>query len=151
MRRELIRYSSSLFLDNMRKTATNNIGWNYLGPAVKDCDMKVWVAAECLCCVETNNIYVWGLQQLEIFEPQYPLSSTRFLFADNLITDDLLVKLGKTHTCTRQSDHYHLFANVFPDFLGDYVFFQKELKQVLMAMLTDDQEEWENCYTTTQR
>ena len=99
MRRDLIRYLSSLFID-MRKTATNHIGWNYFGPTVKDCDMKVWVVAECLCCVKTNAMYVCGLQQLENFELQYTSSSTRFLFADNLITDDLLVMLGITHTCT---------------------------------------------------
>ena len=56
MRRDLIRYGHSIFID-MRKTATNNIGWNYFGPAIKDCETKVRVIAECLCCVESNDMY----------------------------------------------------------------------------------------------
>ena len=99
MRRDLIRYSSSLFID-MRKTATNTIGWNYFGPSVKDCDLKVRVVGECLCCAETNDMYAWGLQQLQKFESRYQLSSTKFLFADNLITEDLLLQLGINATCT---------------------------------------------------
>ena len=81
-------------------------------------------------------MYAWELQQLEIFEPQYSLSNTSFLYTDNLITDDLLALLGIARTCTLQSDHYHLFANVFPDFFGDYVFYQMDLKQLLTVMLT---------------
>ena len=83
---------------------------------------------------------------MEKSEPRYQLSSTRFLFADNLVTEDLLVQLGINTTCTLPSDHYHLFANVFPDFCGDYVYFQTDLQQLSKSMLTGDGEEWENGY-----
>ena len=74
MRRDLIRYGDSLFID-MRKTATNDVGWNYFGPCIMDCEMKVRVVAECLCCVETNDMYAWGLYQLPRFEPAYGLAN----------------------------------------------------------------------------
>ena len=67
------------------------IGWNYFGPSVKDCNLKVRIVGKCLCCAETNDMYALGLQQLERFEPRYQLSLTRFLFGDNLVTEDLLV------------------------------------------------------------
>ena len=120
--------------------------WNYFGPTVKDCDRKVRVVAKCLCCAETNDMYAWGLQQLENFEPRYQLSSTRFLFTDNLVTGDLVVQLGINTTYTLPSDHYHLIANVFPEFFGDYIYFQTDLQQLLKIMLTGDKEEWENGY-----
>ena len=50
---------------NNNKRDVNTIGWNYFGPSVKDCDLKVRVVGECLCCAETNDIYAWGLQQLQ--------------------------------------------------------------------------------------
>ena len=56
------------------------------------------------------------------------------------------MQLGINTTCTLQSDHYHLFANVFLDFFGDYIYFQTDLQKVLSRMLTNDKEEWENRY-----
>ena len=45
IRRDLIRYSDSVFLD-MLKTAMNDAGLCYLGPCVMDLETKVRVVAE---------------------------------------------------------------------------------------------------------
>jgi hypothetical protein len=134
----------------MRKTAVNNLGWNYCGPTIKDGDMKVRVVAECLCYVEDMNVYTWLLRQLEIFEPQYGLNQTRFLFADSLVTDTLLVKLGITESCTLRGDYYHLLNEDWPQFFGDHLWFG-QLQPLLEKMITGDVNDWENCYVQARR
>ena len=118
MRRDLLRFHDSLFID-MRKTVTNNLGWNYFGPTVKDGDMKVRVVAECLCCVEDQDMYAWVLRKLECFEPDYSLKQTRFIFADNLVTEELLHMLGINQTCQLRADSHHCLHEDWPKLFGD--------------------------------
>ena len=113
--RDLIKYSDAVYLD-MHKTAMNNIGWYYFAPCVMDSENKVRVATECLRCSESNKMYPWVLQQLEKVEPVYTLKSTRFIFADRLITEELLTMLDITETCILGADQFHLFSHVIPIF-----------------------------------
>ena len=83
MCQDLVHYHDSLFID-MRKMTVNNLGWNYFGPAVKDCDMKVCVVAECLCYTKNIAMYEWVLSTLPLLEPRYSLKHTKWIFADNL-------------------------------------------------------------------
>ena len=60
-----------------------------------DLENKIRIVAECLCCSESNEMYAWGMKQLEKVEPVDRLKSTRFIFADQLIKEDLLAMLCK--------------------------------------------------------
>ena len=53
MRKDLACYSDSIFI-GMCKASTNNLGWCYFTPVVKDNKNKVCVVAECIYCVESN-------------------------------------------------------------------------------------------------
>ena len=67
MRRDFIRYSNKIFID-MHKASTNDIGWCYFAPVVKDNENMIRVVAECLCCMESNEMYAWYLLQLPLFK-----------------------------------------------------------------------------------
>jgi hypothetical protein len=66
-------------------------------------------------------------------EPQYELSHTTILFADELITPSVLVQLGIEKTCTLCGDQYHLLNEVWPEAFGSYC---KQMCCHLEAMLT---------------
>ena len=119
MRMNLLQYGNILFLD-AQKRQFNRSNWPYIGPAMKDCEMKVCLAAECLCIQESLEMYIWILQMLEAMEPRYQLSQTSILFADELITPTVLVKLGIQDTCTLRGDQYHLLNEVWPKAFGTY-------------------------------
>ena len=95
----------------------NDIGWCCCAPCVMNSENKVRVVAEYLCCSESNEMYAWVTDQLEKVGPLYKLKSTRFIFADQLITEELLTMLDITETCILRADQFHLFTHVFPTFL----------------------------------
>ena len=72
----------------------------------------------CLCYFESNEMYAWVMEQLEFVKPVYKLESTRFIFADQLITEELLTILDITEACILRADQFHLFNHVFPTFFG---------------------------------
>jgi hypothetical protein len=93
MKMNLLQYGKILFLD-AQKRQFNKTNWPYIGPALKDGEMRVCLAAECLCIQECLDMYVWILQMMHDMEPQYQLSHTSIMFADELITPSVLMKLG---------------------------------------------------------
>ena len=113
MKMNLLQYGKILFLD-AQKRQFNKSNWPYIGPALKDCEMRVCLAAECLCIQECLDMYVWILEMMQEMEPQYQLSQTSIMFADELITPSVLVKLGIQTTCTLRGDQYHLLNEVWP-------------------------------------
>ena len=108
MRKDLLQYSDCVFI-NMRKASMNDIGWCYFALIVKDNENMIQVVAEYLCCAESHDMYAWSLEQLPEFKPEYKLSSTHYMFADQLVTDDLLGMLGVKETCTLLSDNHYIF------------------------------------------
>ena len=91
MKLNLLQYGRILFLD-AQKRQFNTSNWPYIGPAMKDCEMKVCLAAECLCIQECLDMYIWILEMLQEMEPRYQLSQTSIMFADELITPTVLTK-----------------------------------------------------------
>jgi hypothetical protein len=119
MKLNLLQYGKILFLD-AQKSQFNTSNWPYIGPAMKDCEERVCVAAECLCIQECLEMYIWILQMLEEMEPRYQLSQTSIIFAEELITPSVLVQLGIHNTCTLRGDHHHLLNEVWPKAFGSY-------------------------------
>ena len=79
----------------------------------------VCVVAECLCCAESHEMYAWSLEQLPKSKTEYKLSSTCYMFANQLVIDDLLGMLGIEETCTLRCGNHHLFSSVIPNYFGE--------------------------------
>ena len=47
-------------------------------------------------------------------EPSWSLKDIRLIFADQFVTNSLLVKLGIENSCTLRGDYYHLYNEVWP-------------------------------------
>ena len=91
----------------MRKANVNKLGWVYFGLVVKDNEMKVRGTMECMCCSEFHENYAWALCNLPKFQPRQCLSYTRFMFANDLIGEELLSMLGIGDSCTLRADYHH--------------------------------------------
>jgi hypothetical protein len=75
------------------------MNWPYIGPALKDKDMKVCLGAESIVVEESLKSYKWVLEWMCDMEPSFDLSQIRIIFRDQLITQGLLVSLGIRDTC----------------------------------------------------
>ena len=132
MRTNLLRYADVLFLDTMMKQF-NNLGWPYIGPTVKDGEMKIRQVAECIAIEETLDIYQFVVETMANIEPRWTLSKLRIIFADQFITMTLLDNLGIAATCTLRCDYHHIVKEVWPTQFGVSVF--HTLKPYLTRML----------------
>jgi hypothetical protein len=121
MRHELLQYGNILFLDAQNKQY-NFHSWPYIAPVLKDCDMKVCVASEAICLVESHDIYVWILQQLPSMESRFDLSVTKLIFSDQFISQSVLERSGVSLTCLLQGDYYHNLEEVWPAYFGTIAF-----------------------------
>jgi hypothetical protein len=84
------------------------MAWPYIGPTVKDGEMKIRQVAECIG-IETNfDVYQFVLQSLESIEPGWSLKKLRIIFANQFLTDTLLVNLGIKQTFTLRCDYHHI-------------------------------------------
>jgi hypothetical protein len=63
MRTDLIRFGTHMFLDS-KKTQYNGIGWPYIGPTVKNDEMKVRVLGESIVMGEALDAYEWVLRSI---------------------------------------------------------------------------------------
>ncbi len=91
------------------------MNWPYIGPCVKDQDMKVRTVCEMICVEESTRMYAWVVQMLHDMEPRFLLSHIRLIFGDQGITQALLETLGVVPTCLLRGDYHHLIDEVFPD------------------------------------
>ena len=71
----------------------NKPGWPYTGPCVKDSEIKVRTASECLCANESIEIYQQIIEMVAIMESKFKMKSFRSIFANQLITNILLKNL----------------------------------------------------------
>jgi hypothetical protein len=113
MRKNLLRYGRVLFLDG-QKRQYNSMNWPYIGPALKDNEMKVCLGAESIVVEESLKMYKWVLESMCDMEPFFDLAQIRIIFGDQLVTNGLLVSLGIEETCTLRPDFYHLTNEVWP-------------------------------------
>ena len=86
-----------------------------------------------------------GHAKTQKFEPVYKLMSTRFIFADQLILDDLLTMPNIAETGTLWVDQSHLFNHVFPSYFGTTIW-NSALALLLRNMLNGDKNTWNKCY-----
>ena len=70
MKMNLLQYGKILFLDE-QKHQFNKSNWPYIGPALKDWEMKACLAVECLCIQECLDMYVWILLMMQDMESRY--------------------------------------------------------------------------------
>lgn len=144
MRSDLLRYGSILFLDAQKKQY-NSLGWPYIGPCVKDCDMKVRVVTECLIVGETHEAYIWVMEQIVDMEPRFELGGIKLIFADQFLSEKLLLHLNIAETCTLRGDYYHLLNEVLEHSFGKHMFSQ--MKEYLKLMLLGSKADWEHGYS----
>lgn len=98
MRSDLLRYGNVIFLDAQKKQY-NELGWPYIGPCVKDCDMKVRVVSECIIAEEKHEAYIWVMKQLSDMEPRFQVNQLKLIFADQFMSQRLLLELEIQETC----------------------------------------------------
>ena len=67
MRTNLLRYGDVLFLDAMMKDF-NELNWPYIGPTVKDGEMKIRQVAECVAISESLDVYQFVIQSMASME-----------------------------------------------------------------------------------
>jgi hypothetical protein len=106
------------------------------------------VTAECICIVESCAMCQWILEAMEDMEPQFLLSNVRLVFADQLITDNLLVQLGINETCLLHRDPRHLLNKVVPDTFGNK---HDSLFPCLQIMTNGTREDWEAAFQNASR
>jgi hypothetical protein len=113
MKKNIMRYGKVLFLDG-QKRQYNKMNWPYIGPALKDNEMKVCLGAESIVVEESLKSYQWVLESMCQMEPRFHLSQVRIIFGDQLISQGLLVAMGIQDTCLLRPDFYHLTNEVWP-------------------------------------
>ncbi len=143
-RRNLLRYGHTLFLDGQKKQF-NEFGWPYVGPVIKDSEFKVHTCAESICIEENNRVYAWIVQSMCAIESRFNILDLRIIYADQLISDAVLVELGIQDTCTLRCDYYHLLEEDWPNYFGPHT--HNKIKPYLQKMLTSrTEDEHRNAY-----
>jgi hypothetical protein len=123
MRSDILRFGRLLFLD-AKKSQYNNVGWPYIGPTVKDDEMKVCVVGESILTAESHSAYEWVLLYYSItqMEPRFKFCTIKYIFTDQLITVSLLKQLGIEKTCTLWCDYHHILNEAWPKYFGTFIF-----------------------------
>eukprot|EP00978_Attheya_sp_CCMP212_P035711 scaffold157131_cov71-Attheya_sp.AAC.1 len=93
MRQDLIRFGNILFLDS-QKRQFNTPGWPYIGPCIKDANMKVRNVAESICLEESHRMYKWVLEVMCEMERRFTLQSIDIIFADQILTQSFTDSLA---------------------------------------------------------
>jgi hypothetical protein len=146
MKKNLLRYGRVIFLDG-QKRQYNTMNWPYIGPALKDKEMKVCLGAESLVVEESLKMYKWVLESMCEMEPRFDLSQIRIIFGDQLITAGLLVSLGIDDSCLLRPDFYHLTNEVWPKPNNFGSILYPQIKNFLEAMLKSTTEtEYTNAF-----
>ena len=148
MRQDLLRFGEALFLDS-QKRQFNSMNWPYIGPCIKDQEMKVRVVTESICVEESTRMYRWVLEMMHDMEPRFSLNNIRLIFGDKGITLTLLESLGIDRTCLLRGDYHHLINEVFPEQFGIHKF--TLISGHLSTMLLGSRNEWDNSYTSAKQ
>jgi hypothetical protein len=148
MHNDLLRFGYCIFLDS-QKRQYNTMGWPYIGPVIKDSEMKVCCVAESICVEESHCMYVWITQMLSKMEPQFNLHSIKIIFGDQALTNQILVDLGIKETRILRGDYYHLINEVRPATFGTHLYQQicADLDWMLLGLM----EEWEHSSTSAKQ
>ena len=140
MRNDLVRFGNILFLDAQKKQY-NEVGWPYIGPCVRDSEMKTRTIAQCICIQENHDMYCWILNSVCKMEPKFSLSDINFICGDQHIKSNILSLLKIKDSCLLRCDFYHHMNEVWPKKFS--LFNYKKIKQYLKMILAGNQQQWE--------
>ena len=101
------------FLMHKRDITTKYIG-PYIGSVVKTNENIIRCIDESIVITESNNMYTWLIASIVCMEPKWSPSQIKIIFADGLITQNLLESLSISDTCVLRGDFYHHMHEVFP-------------------------------------
>jgi hypothetical protein len=124
-----IRYGNMMFID-MMKRKMSSLHWPYVSLVGLDHENRVCRFGECLCLEEDLEYYAWSIRSLEEMEPRRAVNTIRLLYADGIMSDEILVLLGLERPSEVgspfgtdvASDSFHLLSSVWPLELGQRVF-----------------------------
>jgi hypothetical protein len=68
----------NIYYRSMKKEF-NDMAWPYIGPTVKDGEMKICQVAECIGIEETFDVYQFVPQLLESIEPRWSLKKLQII------------------------------------------------------------------------
>ena len=97
--------------------------------------MKFGLVCECLGIAEDLDLYAWIIRMLAIMEPRWSLKDIKLIFADQLVTDILLHRLGIKETCVPRGDYHHLMNEVCPRIENFGLVFMTTIRPLLRQML----------------
>jgi hypothetical protein len=115
-----IRYGNVLFIDSKKKKL-HTLDWPYIGPTVVDNENIVSVICESLILQEAHEAYDCVLESLYEMEPHRSCQSTKLIFADGFLTDQVLTDLGLQKT-TLFLDQYHMMNEIWPKEFGERIY-----------------------------
>ena len=119
MRMVLRRYPEILSLD-MQKRQYNILNWPYCSLVFHSGHGKGLSGCECIVCEESHKMYKWIIETCADIEPSFQPQKIKMIYADNLITKELLVDLGIHRTCQLHCDYHHQQRIVWPKLFGSY-------------------------------
>ena len=111
MRENLLRFSDTVFLDACKR-GHNKPGWPYHAVVVLDNEKRVMPVCEGLSIAESIDNCAFSLESCKLFETRWDPKNIRTMFADQAMTDRLLVLLNIQDTCLLHGDCYHLLNKV---------------------------------------
>ena len=146
MRNNLLRFGTVLFID-MQCRQYNEFNWPYCGIMIKTHEMKIGLVTECLSIDESLNTYNWVIRSMAIMEPRWSPKNVKIIFADQLVTLELLNLLDIKDSCTLRGDYHHLLNEVWPKEDNFGIVVMSKIKHWLKQMLVSPYEnEWLRCY-----
>jgi hypothetical protein len=116
------------------KKEYNELVWPYIGPKVKDGEMKIWQVAKCIGIEEKLDVYQFVVQSLASIETNWSLEKLWIIFGDQFLTKARLENPGIVQTCTlKWCDYHHIVNKACPLQCG--LSLCKELKPFLACMM----------------
>jgi hypothetical protein len=91
-------------------------------------------------------MYVWIACMLAYMEPRYNLSFLDLIFADQGLTQKILVDLDIATICILRCDYYHQINEVWPHTFGTHLF--QKIRGHLDQMLLGTKKEWDLSYSS---
>ena len=134
----LKRYPKILSLD-MQKVQYNRYNWPYCSLIFYGGENRGEQGCECIVCEESIEMYHWIISSCVELEPGFDLSRIRVIFADNLITEDLLHRLRIKKTCFLHCDYYHQMLVVWPAYFQNQFSKVQHYLQTIINSKTEDQ------------
>jgi hypothetical protein len=142
MKQSWVLHGDNLSLDVMKREL-NDLRWVCMGPVVFDNECRVVNACEALVLEEQLETCADVMNALFQMEPRRSNVSVSVMFADLVLSDDLLPLIGLAEDCSTKViwDHFHLETDAWPKHFGDGLF--KRSKACLGGLLRGSEQKHE--------